>query len=289
VIVELRGAAGNAIAGERAGPWPAARHVLLAHGGGQTRHAWGGARRALAAAHWTALAVDARGHGDSAWVEPGAYAFEDFGADMAAVTAALTREAGTPPVVVGASLGGLSGLLAIGEMGAPARALVLVDVTPNLDRGGVAKIQGFMGERAAEGFGTLEEAADAVARYLPHRPRPRSLEGLRKNLRLGPDGRWRWHWDPRFLAGPRSINHGHETIEARFEAAARALRLPVLLVRGAESELVGEDEARRFLALAPHAEVVDVGAARHMVAGDANDAFVGAVSAFLARLESRNS
>lgn len=284
MIVRLAGAAGNALAAERTGHWPAADHVLLAHGGGQTRHAWGGARRALAAAHWTALAYDARGHGDSERVEPGAYAFEDFGADMAAVLTGLAHAAGTAPVVVGASLGGLSGLLAIGELAAPARALVLVDVTPNLDRGGVAKIQGFMGERAAEGFGTLEEAAEAVARYLPHRPKPRSLDGLRKNLRQDADGRWRWHWDPRFLAGPRSINHGHETIEARFEAAARALTLPVLLVRGAESELVGEGETRHFLALVPHAEVVDVSAARHMVAGDANDAFVGAVAGFLERL-----
>jgi len=239
----------------------------------------------LAAAGWRVIAYDQRGHGDSDKLESGAYAFEDYAADMARVVAALADEAGALPVVVGASLGGLAAILAIWERLTLARALVLVDVTPALDHSGVAKVQGFMAARAGEGFGSLEEAADAVARYLPHRPRPTSLEGLRKNLRLGEDGRWRWHWDPRFLQGPRTVNHGREGIEARMTAAARRLALPVLLVRGAASELVGEAQARAFLDVVPHADFVDVSDARHMVAGDANDAFTDAVVVFTRRIK----
>jgi hypothetical protein len=52
----------------------------------------------------------------------------------------------------------------------------------------------FMSERVDVGFATLEEAADFISAYLPHRPRPKDLSGLAKNLRLHPDGRYRWHW-----------------------------------------------------------------------------------------------
>jgi pimeloyl-ACP methyl ester carboxylesterase len=281
--VTLVGALGNRLAGDRRGPWPSPDHALLLHGGGQTRHAWGGAARALAASGVTALTLDQRGHGDSEWPDAGGYRFEDYAEDLGAVVRAVQAEAGTPPVVIGASLGGLAAMLAIGEAGVPARALVLVDVTPRMDREGVTKVLGFMAERAAEGFASLEEAADAIAAYLPHRPRPRSLDGLRKNLRHDPDGRWRWHWDPRFVAN-RPTPSEREVLEARMVAAARKLTLPTLLVRGASSELVGEAEAREFRDIVPHAVHVDVSGARHMVAGDRNDAFTAAVVAFVGAL-----
>src|ERR1700753_2214270 len=103
-----------------------------------------------------------------------------------------------------------------------------------------AKIKGFRRERAAEGFATIAEAADAVAAYLPHRKRPRSHDGLRKNLRLHPDGRWCWHWDPRMLEGERSFAQDRRLLEAAVVEAAKAITVPVLLVRGGSSELVRE-------------------------------------------------
>jgi pimeloyl-ACP methyl ester carboxylesterase len=281
--VTLVGAEGNRLAADRYGPWPAARHALLAHGGGQTRHAWGATARALARAGFTSLAVDQRGHGDSDWLANGAYAFDDYAADMAAMLARLAEEAEAPPAVVGASLGGIAGLIAIGERGAPASALVLVDVAPSVRPDGIAAIRGFMAEHAQDGFASLDDAADAIARYLPHRPRPRSLDGLRKNLRHGADGRWRWHWDPRFIDGPRSIDTGREAAADRLRAATAALRVPVLLVRGSSSEVLDQAAVDEFRGLAPHAEVADVQGARHMVAGDRNDAFGAAVVAFVAR------
>lgn len=284
VTVAFRGAEGNHLAADRYGKWPHRDHALLLHGGGQTRHAWGSAAMDLAAAGFAATCLDLRGHGESQWVETGAYSFPDFAADIARVVADLAAEAGSLPVLIGASLGGLSSMLALGEGLTEARALVLVDVTPKVDMSGVARIQGFMAERAEEGFASLEEAADVIARYLPHRPRPRSLDGLRKNLRLDPDGRWRWHWDPRFLHGPKTINHRRDTLEERMALAASRLTLPTLLVRGGASELVGEAEAEAFLALVPQARFVDVTDARHMVAGDANDAFSAAVVGFMREL-----
>jgi pimeloyl-ACP methyl ester carboxylesterase len=146
---------------------------------------------------------------------------------------------------------------------------------------GVAKVQGFMRTHARDGFASVEEAADAVAAYLPHRPRPRSTEGLKKNLRLHPDGRWRWHWDPRFLDGRRPVDGRRAEVEDRLIAASRGLKIPALLVRGGSSELVQEEHAREFLELVPHARFADVSGARHMVAGDKNDQFAAAIMDFL--------
>ena len=282
----LTGASGNRLAANEIGH--GARSALLLHGGGQTRHAWAKTAHRLADRGWRVVAVDQRGHGDSEWIAGGAYAVPDFAADAAAVARRIAAEHGARPVAVGASLGGIASLLALGraaEEGAepPFSGLILVDIVPRMDPRGVEHVQGFMRARVREGFASVEEAAEAVAAYLPHRPRPRSLDGLKKTLRLHPDGRWRWHWDPRFLDGPRPVGAERERVRDDLERAARALQVPTLLVRGGSSELVSEEAARDFVATAPGAECADVADARHMVAGDRNDAFADAILAFLER------
>jgi pimeloyl-ACP methyl ester carboxylesterase len=249
--------------------------VLLLHGGGQTRHAWGGTARALAEDGWSSVAVDLRGHGESEWASDGDYAFETFAADVAALARAFPE----PPVLVGASLGGIASLLAVGEGAARARALVLVDIAPRFERAGAERIIDFMTARP-DGFASVEEVADAVAEYLPHRERPRDLSGLEKNLRRGADGRLRWHWDPRFMARDRPRLADADFPE-RMDAAASALSVPTLLVHGRLSDLLSEAGVRHFLELAPHAQYADVSDAGHMVAGDRNDRFTEAVRAFL--------
>ncbi len=249
--------------------------VILAHGGGQTRHAWGGTARALVEAGWQAIAYDHRGHGESGWSTGGDYSLDRLAEDLRA----LARSCSAPPVVIGASLGGLSAMVAQGESDeALFRAVVLVDIAPNMNRDGAMAVVRFMGQNVEEGFASLDEAADVIARYTG-RPRRHNPAGLAKNLRLGDDGRYRWHWDPRFL----DVTDDHTTTPERLMDAARNIRLPMLLVRGRMSDLVTEEVAREFLAAMPHVEFVDVADARHMVAGDRNDAFTGAVVSTLAR------
>jgi len=277
--IEFIGAEGNRLAADL---WDGHGHpVLFLHGGGQTRRAWDATARRVAANGMRAITVDLRGHGESDWVASQNYTFDEYGADAAAIFRQAAERFHDTPSAVGASLGGLSSLIAETRHGPLLESLVLVDITPRMDPNGVARIQGFMGERMEEGFATLEEAADAIAGYLPHRRRPRSLDGLRKNLRLGEDGRYRWHWDPHFIKGERSIDHrGREMMEELIGALPR-LHLPVLLVRGMQSELVHEDFAREFVEMAPSARYVDVGGAGHMVAGDKNDIFCAAILDFL--------
>lgn len=259
---------------------PAAAPVVLLHGGGQTRHAWGTAAATLAAARRYAVSLDLRGHGESEWAPDGDYNIGTFAADAIAVAETLGRR----PVLVGASLGGLASLVAIGESAGPvAEALVLVDVTPRVEREGTDRIRGFMRE-GTSGFDRIEDAADAISAYLPERPRPKDLSGLRKNLRVRDDGRWYWHWDPRFLDGPEGIDgQGGHIDHDRMAAAARRVQVPTLLVRGHASDVVSDASVRELRELIPHAEVVDVAGAGHMVAGDRNDAFNDAVIDFVER------
>jgi pimeloyl-ACP methyl ester carboxylesterase len=165
-------------------------------------------------------------------------------------------------------------------------ALVLVDITPRIDMGGVAKILGFMGDRVDDGFSDVEEAAEAIARYLPNRARPKDLSGLSKNLRLHDDGRYRWHWDPAFLKAKvhRDPSLGVAAQDAMLKATGN-LKLPVLLIRGQNSELVSMEHVAEFRERVPHARFTDIRDAGHMVAGDRNDVFAGAVEEFLIALK----
>ena len=254
---------------------PAGPLVLLQHGGGQTRHAWKGAGEALGRAGYHTFALDARGHGDSTWAADGDYGQDVMVADLRALIAHL---GGRRPVLVGASMGGGVSLVATGEGHIDAAALVLVDTAPHLEAEGTQKIQAFMGQKP-EGFESLEEVADAIASYQPHRKRSRDLSGLAKNVRLGEDGRYHWHWDPRF----RSRHREMDKREARLQNCARHLELPTLLVRGGLSDVLSEAGAQAFLELCPHSEYVNVTDAGHMVAGDRNDIFGNAVISFLLR------
>jgi len=255
------------------------RVALLLHGGGQTRHAWRATARKLAERGFTAICVDQRGHGDSEWVTGGRYAFSDFGRDAVALGNQIQQRFGAKPAAIGASLGGLASLTALG--GSPCfSALVLVDIAPRMEESGVRNIQSFMGARAAEGFASIEEAAEQVAAFLPHRTRPPSVDGLRKNLRLR-DGRWYWHWDPAFLDAGRAMAKDRAAVLQRMEEDARSLTVPTLMVRGAKSDIVSQASVDAFMKLVPHARLVDVGGAGHMVAGDRNDVFANAILDFL--------
>lgn len=277
--VTFSGAEENRLAGDI---WDGGGHpVVFLHGGGQTRRAWDATARRIAEKGMRAIAVDQRGHGESEWVVSGNYSFSAFAEDAAAVAGQVSAMFHAVPSAVGASLGGIAALTAEIHHAPLLETLTLVDVTPRMDRTGVEKVQGFMGERLEDGFGSLEEAADVIAAYLPHRKRPSSARGLAKNLRRGTDGRYRWHWDPAFMRGASNINSGAEALLEHLMTRLSTLRPPVLLVRGMDSEIVRESFAREFVDLVPDASFVDVGGAGHMVAGDRNDAFSSAILDFL--------
>lgn len=248
--------------------------VVLMHGGGQTRHSWSGAMRALMARGYRVINFDARGHGDSGWSEVGAYELDDRADDLSAVLQGAPEFA-----LVGASLGGATALVAMARGLNPAAA-VLVDIVPHVEPEGISRIVNFM-QSGMDGFASLDEAVDAVAAYNPSRARPNDPSGLMRNLRTRDDGRLRWHWDPRILA--KDPNAHHAKVQAAAERVSRIDASPVLLVRGLHSDVVSDAGIAKFRQLLPALEVVDVAGAGHMVAGDRNDAFNAGVIAFLER------
>lgn len=269
-------ASGLALVADAIGPVDAP-HILFLHGSGQTRQSWRKALDEAAGRGYRAIALDLRGHGDSAWSPDGVYSLDRFASDLREVI----TQVGGAPVVVGASLGGLIGLLVSADQPPPTRALVLVDVTPRIEEKGAREVTSFM-HSAPEGFASVEEAAEAVASYLPHRQRPKDTSGLARNLRLRA-GRYYWHWDPAFMQMGKNADF-RPSGPTHLDLAAQALTVPTLLVRGGRSRIVSDESARQFTETVPHAQVVDIAKADHMVAGDANDAFNQAVFSFIDKL-----
>ncbi|SGB84290.1 alpha/beta fold hydrolase [Mycobacterium tuberculosis] len=277
----VHGPGGVRIVADRLGD-PRARAVVFLHGGGQTRRSWGRAAAAVAERGWQAVTIDLRGHGESDWSSEGDYRLVSFAGDIQEVLRNLPGQ----PALVGASLGGFAAMLLAGELSPGiASAVVLVDIVPNMDLAGASRIHAFMAERVESGFGSLDEVADVIANYNPHRPRPSDPDGLVANLRRRGD-RWYWHWDPQFIGGIAAFPPIEVTDVDRMNAAVATIlrdEVPVLLVRGQVSDIVRQESADQFLSRFPQVEFTDVRGAGHMVAGDRNDAFAGAVLDFLAR------
>lgn len=248
--------------------------ILMLHGGGQNRFSWKKTGQVLADAGFHVVAIDARGHGDSDRAPNAEYTVEALSQDVLSVL----DQIGRPVVLIGASMGGLTGI-AVAELAGPQRVakLVLVDVVPRVEVEGTERIRQFMFSHV-HGFDTLEQAADAIAAYLPHRKRPKNLDGLKKNLRHR-NGRWFWHWDPAFLT-PTDDPFVHVD---RLEQSAINLIIPILLIRGKLSDVVSAQGVEDFLAKVPRAEFVELSDAGHTAAGDDNDAFSEAVVAFVTR------
>ena len=249
--------------------------ILMLHGGGQNRFSWKNTGQVLADQGFHVIALDARGHGDSDRAPNAEYTVDALSNDVLLVL----EQIGRPVVLIGASMGGLTSIL-VAEHAGPQQVtkLVLVDVVPRFEKGGSARIRDFMFSHV-HGFETLQHAADAIAEYLPHRKRPKNLDGLKKNLRQR-DGRWFWHWDPAFLTAPD--DDPFIRVE-RIEQAAIDLTIPILLIRGKLSDVVSAEGVQDFLAKVPRAEFVELSDAGHTAAGDDNDAFSEAVVSFVTR------
>lgn len=251
--------------------------VLFAHGFGQTRGAWSAAAGALAERGCRCVTFDSRGHGESDRVANGDYHLEQFADDLLR----LARAQPQPPIMVGASMGGLLALLLAGEVRpAPFAALVLVDITPRWEPAGVERILAFM-QASPDGFADYAEAAERIAAYQPQRRERKTEQQLRPLLRRGDDGRLHWHWDPAMLA---AVARDGERHQSRLEAAAAQIEVPVLLLSGAQSDVVSRAVIDEFLQLVPQAQHVQLANATHMLAGDANDAFTSEVERFVSSL-----
>ncbi|MEM5518328.1 alpha/beta hydrolase [Henriciella sp. AS95] len=251
--------------------------VVLAHGGGQTRHSWSGAFRKLVEKGYRVINFDARGHGNSDWSADNKYPLSRRWTDLEAIIHQMAPNKSV--AVVGASMGGGSALYGVSAGFRPS-ALILVDISPNAERAGMQRVVDFM-KAGLGGFRSIDEAADAVAAYNHSRPRPKNVSGLKRNMRQSADGRWYWHWDPGML--DVNLDQERALMANTFWGLESAEGLPVLLVRGLNSDVVTDQTVEDFRARISSIEVADISGAGHMVAGDKNDAFNEAILRFLKR------
>ena len=271
--IRLRSPDGLLLAGEVHGK-NGAPPVILLHGGGQSRKAWRGAARRLAATGYLACLMDLRGHGDSGWPEPAAYAIDNFVDDLLAAIAHL----GPPAVLVGASFGGHIAMLTAARHPGLCSALLLADVTPWIDESAGDHFRDTL-RASAGGFSSIEEAAAVIARL--HGDGGQHDPGrLLPHLRTGDDGRLHWKWDARFLDGAQIRGGGEGGL---FMTEARRLRVPVLVMAAELSNLTSAREIAAFQAAVAGVDAVTIPGARHMLTGDANDAYADAIIGFLAR------
>lgn len=255
--------------------------VLLLHGGGQTRHSWKKTGERIAAKGWYVIAPDARGHGDSSWSSQLNYSFTYISQDLLHIINSLEQK----PVLIGASMGGLTSMMVLSQHPAIAKALILVDVSPKLEKKGVDRIFNFMAAKP-EGYESIEAVQKAIAAYLPHRKNTGSSKGLKKSLRRLPNGNYGWHWDPKMLEVWQSLSSHRNPSEfdGLFSEVLSNLSIPGLLVRGGISDVVSKETVKELLAIAPNLQYVDIKDAGHMIAGDSNDIFTDALLAFLGRI-----
>lgn len=260
--------------------------LLFLHGFGQNRLAWHASAVSLSRAGFTCWTMDGRGHGDSGWSSDADYALAQFTADALAVLAQLQGTSNAPapaPIVVGASMGGLLGLLCAAQNPAAVRALALIDVTPRWEAAGVERIFAFM-RANPDGFADLSAANDAVLAYQPQRETG-DPNRLRAHLREGSDGRLRWHWDPLLLP---KITEASKTYTPILEQAAGLVKCPVLLLSGGRSDVVSEATIESFMCQVPHAQHRQIADATHRVVGDSNQPFTDAMLEFLTQFIPQN-
>lgn len=250
--------------------------VLCLHGGGQTAYMFEELGAALVE-RYHVLAPDLPSHGDSDTVD-------EFGpAAIAATKPPLLREFGLERVhLVGASLGGMAGLVLAAEHPDLVATVSLIDVGHQLEKEGVRKIVDFMA--AHESFASLEEAAAAISEYLPQRREVRP-ESLTRNLRRRDDGRWVWkHAYGRRIREGAPQDHPAENLQPLLETvrvAAQRVTCPVLVLRGARSDVLSDEGATAVVDLIPDARLEIVERAGHLAAGDNPHSTVNLIRAFL--------
>jgi len=247
--------AGQRVSGIR---WGSAEpELVLLHGGAQNAHTWD---TALLALRRPALALDLPGHGHSDW-----RADHDYRPERNAEAAAVAIRALAPRarLVVGMSLGGLSAFALASRSPELVRELVIVDVTPGVNREKSRAIADFVrGPETFESFDVLLE------RTVAHNP-TRSVESLRRgalhNARELPDGRWSWRYDRNFAAGKSRM--AEIDFGAIWEHVSR-VRCPITLLRGALSPVVADEDVAEFRRRQPDAVVQTIAGAGHSIQGD---------------------
>jgi esterase len=257
---------------------PGAPPILMLHGFGVSGHMFDEFAERMRDTH-RLIALDQRGHGDSDWSEEGDYTRDAFVADIEAAREQLGLDRF---VLVGHSMGGLNAVAYTVRHPERVKALVLVDVGPEAAKEGVDNIMRF-----TQGPDELEfdEFVELAHRFNPRRSIENIRDRMRTRLRQTEGGKWTWKFDKRFRQKDSGLRVGSELSNDESWQLFRQVRVPTLLVRGSESDVLTEEVAQRAAREMPQARLVTVAGAGHSVPGDNPDDFTAAVREFLQDVE----
>lgn len=258
VSVDVGG--GQRVSALRWGDPDAEIELVLVHGGAQNAHTWDSVALLL---DRPLLAVDLPGHGHSDHRDDHAY----WPHENARALAIMLEQLGVQPrLVVGMSLGGLTSLALTAHAPQLVPSLVLVDVTPGVDRDKASAIVQFV--NGPELFTSFQEILDRTILFNPTRSEASLRRGVLHNAREFPDGSWRWRYDlPRHGSGEGATGSVMPGLDALWQAAADHAG-PLLLVRGATSPVVSDDDVAELVRRNADAEVIVVEGAGHSIQGD---------------------
>ena len=254
--------------GDRASPT-----IVLLHGGHQSAHSWDLVSLHLAQ-NYHVLALDQRGHGDSEWARDVEYSNHTMSLDAMAFLDAMGLE---KPILIGHSMGGRNSMLLTKQNPARLRALVIVDVGPELSDRGRQAIMGFVQEN--QEFEDLEHFVANVRKYDPYRSREHIERTVKYNMLQRADGKFVSKCD----SNPRRLGivRGGGPLDNITLEDAGSFHLPVLLVRGENSNILAPDAADRFAASLPQGRLVTVPNCGHNVHGQNTLGFIGFLGDFL--------
>lgn len=251
----------------------AAPSILVLHGSNQSAHSWDLVSLHLAD-RFNVFALDQRGHGDSEWSRDSDYSSEAMGLDAAAFIDAIGLD---HLYVVGHSMGGQNAMrLALAHPERVSR-LVLVDIGPEVSADGASSIRRFVTETRE--FDDLEHFVARVQAYDPYRSREHIERTVKYNLIRRADGKYISKHDH----GPRLAATGeHRRRGDRFSLDdVRHLPMPLLLIRGADSNVLEADAAVRFADAVPDGRLITVPTAGHNVQSQNTAGFLEALVPFL--------
>jgi pimeloyl-ACP methyl ester carboxylesterase len=247
--------------------------MVLVHGLRGHRHSWDDFS-ALVCKDFHVMALDQRGRGESDWAPDGDYSTDAYVADLAGFSEVLGLNKFT---LVGHSMGGRNSMTFGGKYPEKLEKLVVVDVGPESDPRGGARI-------AREIINVPEEfdSFEAVVEYMNKQNRFASDRVMRRRLTYAtkelPNGKIGWRYD---LAIREARRQGISSPQEDLWPALSRIACPVLVVRGSETDLLTLEVAQRMIETFANGQLVEIPRAGHMVFEDNPDDFNAAVSRFL--------
>lgn len=254
--------------GDPEGPAVVALHGITGHA-----RTWDEEARLLAGSR-RVLALDQRGHGDSDPAPDGDYSDEALLGDLIGFANALGLRRFS---LLALSLGGRVAMNFAGRHPGRVERLVVVDIGPEIAPAGRARV-GTLMAGAPERFETLEDVVAHMRANSPRYAEPMLRHRAQHAVRPLPDGGFTWKYD---RALRDAIRQGRLRVPTDLWPQWGAIACPTLLVRGAESDVLSAETAKRMVDTLPAARLAVVPGAGHTVPGDQPAAFQSLLREFL--------